>query len=119
MPDGGELFVTWSRVLAPLGWPLQGLGVIPQICTSRGAQALKQQLQSLAQGKLLDSESVTASRALRFPVSVSRILDIRRHCPAALGTDADLDTAALLLHRPESYHAAIAAMPDDMDDARP
>ncbi|MGI4747295.1 MAG: S41 family peptidase, partial [Janthinobacterium lividum] len=25
LPDGGELFVTWSRVLAPLGWPLQGL----------------------------------------------------------------------------------------------
>ncbi|GAB6853105.1 S41 family peptidase [Asaia astilbis] len=119
MPDGGELFVTWSRVLAPLGWPLQGLGVTPQICTSRGAQALDQQLQSLAQGKLLDAESVTASRALRFPVSVSRILDIRRHCPAALGTDADLDTASLLLQRPDSYKAALSAMPDDMDDAKP
>ncbi|WP_233581896.1 MULTISPECIES: S41 family peptidase [unclassified Asaia] len=119
MPDGGELFVTWSRVLAPLGWPLQGLGVTPQICTSRGAQALDQQLQTLAQGKLLDAESVRASRELRFPVSVSRILDIRRHCPAALGTDADLDTAALILKRPDSYRAALAAMPDDMDDATP
>ncbi|NVN22902.1 peptidase S41 [Asaia siamensis] len=119
MPDGGELFVTWSRVLAPLGWPLQGLGVTPQICTSRGAQALDQQLSSLSRGKLLDADNVVASRALRFPVSVSRILDIRRHCPAALGTDADLDTAALLLHRPDSYHAAIAAMPDDMDDSTP
>ena len=26
LPDGGELFVTWSRVLAPRGWPIQGLG---------------------------------------------------------------------------------------------
>ena len=33
LPDGGELFVTWSRVLAPRGWPLQGLGVLPQVCT--------------------------------------------------------------------------------------
>lgn len=119
MPDGGELFVTWSRVLAPLGWPLQGLGVTPQICTSRGGQALEQQLASLAQGKLLDAPTVLASRALRFPVSVSRILDIRRHCPAALGTDADLDTAALILERPESYKAALAAIPDDMDDPAP
>ena len=36
LPDGGELFVTWSRVLAPLGWPIQGLGVLPQVCTSLG-----------------------------------------------------------------------------------
>ena len=26
LPDGGELFVTWSQTLAPLGWPIQGLG---------------------------------------------------------------------------------------------
>ena len=39
LPDGGELFVTWSRVLAPGGWPIQGLGVIPQVCTSLGEDA--------------------------------------------------------------------------------
>ncbi len=39
LPDGGELFVTWSRVMAPLGWPLQGLGVMPQLCTSLGQAA--------------------------------------------------------------------------------
>ena len=40
LPDGGELFVTWSRVLAPRGWPIQGLGVLPQVCTSLGQDAL-------------------------------------------------------------------------------
>ena len=50
LPDGGELFVTWSRVLAPLGWPIQGLGVLPQVCTSRGEAALDRQLQSLSGG---------------------------------------------------------------------
>ena len=39
LPDGGELFVTWSRVLAPLGWPIQGLGVLPQVCTSLGPRS--------------------------------------------------------------------------------
>ena len=36
LPDGGELFITWSRVLAPRGWPIQGLGVLPQVCASLG-----------------------------------------------------------------------------------
>ena len=52
LPDGGELFVTWSRVLAPAGWPLQGLGVLPQICTSLGADQLQIELQDLANGQL-------------------------------------------------------------------
>ena len=38
LPDGGELYVTWSRVLAPKGWPIQSLGVMPQICTSNGQE---------------------------------------------------------------------------------
>ena len=36
LPDGGELFLTWSRILAPSGWPIQSLGVMPQICMSLG-----------------------------------------------------------------------------------
>ena len=50
LPDGGELFVTWSRVLAPRGWPVQKLGVMPQVCTSLGAQVLDQQIAALRQG---------------------------------------------------------------------
>lgn len=119
MPDGGELFVTWSRVLAPLGWPLQGLGVMPQICTSRGESAMTQQLQSLRNGTLAEAEIIRQSRSLRFPVAVSRILDIRRNCPAAIGTDMDFDAARTLLTTPASYHAAIDAIPDDLEVASP
>ena len=50
LPDGGELFVTWSQTLAPLGWPIQGLGVLPQVCTSLGQEALNRQLASLSTG---------------------------------------------------------------------
>ena len=39
-------------MLAPLGWPLQGLGVIPQVCTSLGQARLDQQLQDLAAGSV-------------------------------------------------------------------
>ncbi len=47
LPDGGELFVSWSRVLMPLGWPLQGMGVLPQVCTSLGRGELDRQLAAL------------------------------------------------------------------------
>ncbi len=107
LPDGGELFVTWSRVLAPLGWPLQGLGVIPQLCTSLGQARLDQQLQDLAAGSFDERDAVVQSRAARSPLAVARILDLRAACPAAIGTDADLDAARALLDTPGAYDAAL------------
>ncbi|CAP53986.1 S41 family peptidase [Gluconacetobacter diazotrophicus] len=113
MPDGGELFVTWSRVLAPLGWPLQGLGVMPQVCTSRGESDLERQLQDLAAGQVDMRDAVQATRATRYPVPVSRILDLRRACPAAIGTDSDLDAARSLIDNPAEYRAALSAIPEE------
>lgn len=113
LPDEGELFVTWSRVIAPLHWPLQGLGVMPQICTSLGEADTSRQLHSLAHGTLDNRAAVLASRAARFPLTVSRILAIRRACPAALGSDRDVETARAVLENKAWYRAAIAAMPED------
>ena len=112
LPDGGELFVTWSRVLAPLGWPLQGLGVIPQVCTSRGQAMLEQQLQDLSAGTFDQRDVVIASRAARSPLPIARILELRASCPAAIGSDADLDAARSLLETPGAYQAALVPVPD-------
>lgn len=113
LPDEGELFVTWSRVIAPLHWPLQGLGVMPQICTSLGESDMARQMHSLAAGKLDNQPAVEASRLARFPLPVSRILAIRKACPAALGGDRDLETARAVLENPKWYKTAISAIPDD------
>jgi carboxyl-terminal processing protease len=107
LPDGGELFVTWSRVIAPLGWPLQGLGVMPQVCTSLGQAALDRALADLAKGIADNARAVRDSRRARPPLPVARILEIRAACPAAIGSDADLDTARLLIDNPARYHAAL------------
>ncbi len=107
LPDGGELFVTWSRVLAPLGWPLQGLGVIPQVCTSLGQSSLDRQLQDLAAGTFDERRAVVDSRAARAPLPVARVLELRQACPAAIGSDGDLDAARSLLQTPGSYEAAL------------
>ena len=107
LPDGGELFVTWSRVLAPRGWPLQGLGVMPQVCTSLGEDALKAQLADLAQGLSGMAAAVARHNAARAPLPVAEIVALRNACPAAEGRDLDLDTAGFLLSHPAAYAAAL------------
>jgi carboxyl-terminal processing protease len=107
LPDGGELFVTWSRVLAPLGWPIQGLGVLPQVCTSLGRDAVGWQLAALAQGRQPMAQAIAAHRAARAPLPPMQILALRSACPAAEGRDLDLETARALIQDPAAYASAL------------
>jgi carboxyl-terminal processing protease len=107
LPDGGDLFVTWSRVLAPLGWPLQGLGVLPQVCTSLGTDALNRQLADLSEGFQPMTAALRRARAARAPLPASEVLDIRAPCPGAEGRAADLSTARTLIANPAAYAAAL------------
>ncbi|GBR68841.1 carboxy-terminal processing protease [Gluconobacter kanchanaburiensis NBRC 103587] len=113
MPNRGELFVTWSRNQAPLGWPIQGLGVMPQICTSLGTDSLQAQLAALREGHTLQGEAIQMARAARYPVPVAKILEIRKHCPAAIGSDSDMEAARALLSSPAAYRAALESVPDE------
>ncbi len=106
LPDGGELFVTWSRVLAPLGWPIQGLGVLPQVCTSQGQDATRQQLTSLDHGKQRLADALARHRAARAPLPNAAVIAIRNACPAAEGRDTDLAAARYLLDHPAAYATA-------------
>ncbi len=107
LPDGGELFVSWSRVIAPLGWPLQGLGVLPQVCTSRGQAALQAQLASLLGGVDSLGPALARVRAARPPVPQAEAVEMRNPCPAAIGHDSDLAAARFLFDHPVAYAAAL------------
>ena len=107
LPDGGELFVTWSRVLAPLGWPIQGQGVLPQVCTSLGDDELRVELDALAGGHDTLAAALAASRAARAPLTTAQILAIRDLCPAAEGSDGDLFAAHAVAERHGAYEAAL------------
>ena len=107
LPDGGELFVTWSRVLAPRGWPIQGLGVLPQVCTSLGQDLLSWELTELAQGRQPLAKALDAHRAARAPLQPAQILAIRNFCPADEGREVDLDVARRLIRDPAAYAAAL------------
>jgi carboxyl-terminal processing protease len=107
LPDGGELFVTWSRVLAPRGWPIQELGVLPQVCTSQGEGPLRSQLAMLAQGVQPMTRELKAERAARPPLSAAQVLAIREACPPAPEQDLDLEAARVLIRNPAAYAAAL------------
>jgi carboxyl-terminal processing protease len=107
MPDGGELFVTWSWVIAPRGWPLQGLGVLPQICTSVGQADVQQQLHALQDGQAPMAEAIAVERATRTPVPAAQAVAIRSACPAAEGRELDAGVARWLIDHPAGYAAAL------------
>jgi carboxyl-terminal processing protease len=100
--------VTWSRVLAPKSWPIQTLGVIPQVCTSRGADDLRhRELDDLAGGTLGLRGGGGSRRAARAPLPMARALELRQPCPAAEGGDLDLEAAHFLATDPAAYRAAL------------
>ena len=107
LPDGGELSITWARLLAPRGWPLQALGVVPQLCTSLGQDALSRNLATLARGQQPLQAGLERHRAARAPLAPPAVLEIRAICPAAEGSDLDLLAARELVRSPSSYTAAL------------
>ena len=107
LPNGGELFVTWSRVLAPLGWPLQGLGVLPQVCTSLGRRELDREFVDLAAGRQPMAAALALHRRARAPLPAAEVLAVRSACPAAEGRDLDLAAARFLIRNPAAYASAL------------
>ncbi len=119
LPDGGELFVTWSRLLAPRGWPIQGLGVVPQLCTSLGRDALARNLAALERGEQPLRLGLERHRAARAPLPAGEILEIRAICPAAEGGEQDLAAAQALIRSPVAYAAALLAQPTALSAPSP
>ncbi len=111
LPDGGELLITWSRVLAPDGWPLEGLGVLPQVCTSLGTGALAQQLAALRRGTSLLASALRRDRAARPPLSAAAIATLRAACPPGHGKQGMLAAAQTLVDSPSAYAAALLTPP--------
>ena len=108
LPNGAELLVTWARVLAPHGWPIQDLGVLPAVCTSLGAEATQAALARLAAREAPMAAALARQRATRAPVPASEVASLRGSCPPAEGREADLAAARMLVDTPGAYAAALA-----------
>jgi carboxyl-terminal processing protease len=61
LPNGGTLFVSWSRIVSPEGYPLHGNGVMPTVCAT-------------ASNNAENADPIPATEA----ISIARVLDLAR-----------------------------------------
>jgi carboxyl-terminal processing protease len=97
LPDESELHITWSSLIAPGGYALQGLGVLPAVCTSRGVEMARAALSEVAMGRSSDAASAWRATGGRA-VPAAEAARLRDACPPAEGSALDI-TAALWLFR--------------------
>ncbi|MGX9965931.1 S41 family peptidase [Roseomonas sp. F4] len=109
LPNGAEILVTWSRILAISGWPIQGIGVLPALCTSLGPEVVAQGLAQLARGEAPMGRILARQRAARAPVLASEMTALRNACPPAEGREDDQRAARALIETPEAYATALRA----------
>ncbi len=107
LPNGAELSLSWSRILAPSGWPIQGVGVIPALCTSLGQEAQATQLATLATGMSPMATILARQRRARDPVPGAEAQALRSACPPAEGRAGDPGAAMALIANPEAWRAAV------------
>ncbi|MDP9095354.1 MAG: peptidase S41, partial [Pseudomonadota bacterium] len=89
----------------------QGLGVLPQLCTSLGKNASGEQIASLEKGILQLGPALERHRAARAPVPPAEVVEQRAACPAAEGKEQDLAIAKFLVTHPAAYAAALLRPP--------
>lgn len=104
LPNGGEIDLSWSRLQAPSGYALQGLGVLPNVCTS--SKAKRQGLAALAQGDALAAD-FAQWRTVGLGSQAAR-QKLRQICPPEPMAGEAEETALSLLADRALYAKALA-----------
>jgi carboxyl-terminal processing protease len=106
MPNGGELVLTWSRMHAPSGYVLDGLGVLPNICTADQAPVVD----AFQVSAKVEAYTRHAAAWHDFRnANAEKAAALRQFCPATLNvSDSDMALAKRLLHDPALYQRALA-----------
>jgi carboxyl-terminal processing protease len=101
------LQLSWSRIVMPSGWPLQGAGLLPGFCTSGGLMAPAEALVALRAGQQPMAPILARLRALRLPVSALEAAALRESCPGLDGVEREADLAQALVTDATAYRAAL------------
>ncbi len=114
LPNSGEITLTWSRLIAPSGYALHGLGVLPTLCT----KAVVAQPQGTENKPDMEKRILAVVRASEAKSREWREMGqafderralLRRNCPAETLKN-DPETVALarnILSKSDAYLAAI------------
>ena len=111
LPNQSEMILTWSRLHAPSGYTLQGLGVRPNICTSLDVRNSRTAATHLIKNKIAQADVFRSWRQYTTPLlQVAETL--RAGCPPkALAGSFDLEMmiARQLLKNKALYEKVLAA----------
>ncbi len=103
LPNDGEITLTWSRLVAPSGYMLHGLGVLPAICTS----GIKDNALAVIRAVLAKSAQTEETlRTWRKPGTRDEDLrrKLRQSCPSQRRRDdLDLKVARRLINDQTLY----------------
>jgi len=109
LPNDGEITLTWSRLVAPSGYVLHGLGITPNICTSG---LVPTDEKSVAQAlKRADKDAATLAKWRQAGApNEKRRQAMRAACPAEANEGAGIEpeVAARLLREPAAFRRALA-----------
>lgn len=110
LPNTAELTLTWSRIFAPTGYVLHGLGVLPTICTTTTTEPTARLFDALrTDGSATQATYATWRRSDK--VNDPARGDLRKVCPPHpkdVDPDYDVQAAIDLLRRPGVYGEALA-----------
>ena len=109
LPNDGELTLTWSRLLAPSGYRLHELGVLPALCTHGGGVTASPEnvIDDLRHGNLATADRFALWRDPR-PPDMSHRQSLRAVCPADGGLPpSDLEVARALVSDASLYKQAL------------
>jgi carboxyl-terminal processing protease len=109
LPNGGELFLTWSRLYSPAGVTIHRQGVVPSVCTSGAAESAEGLIARLRSGALAMPDDLHAWRAVA-PDDEAALAEIREVCPWEAHDEAfDIEVAERLLNDPALFAQALTA----------
>jgi carboxyl-terminal processing protease len=110
LPNGAELSLTWSRLVTPGGYVLQGLGVNPLVCTSGTSddgQALAQALDPGAVRQTLARAQWVAAH----PRKPDEAEALRAICPPERRrSGTEMNVARALLQAPDRYASTLGLL---------
>jgi carboxyl-terminal processing protease len=120
MPNDGEITLTWSRFFTPSGYALQGLGVLPNLCTS-GATSPSEAtglIDHLRRGSLSVAGDLAVWRSLNNSEGEPK-QRMRRLCPPENGDGRFDDDVARRLLSESALHARALSLSNSLAEVKP
>ena len=109
LPNGGEMALTWSRLHAPSGYRLHGLGVLPTVCTHGGGREMQR---AALLDILRDGGTATMAVLPEWRAADTDNAEIRRKLRSVCLRDhdapeLDMEVAESLLADPALYQSTL------------